>query len=74
MNLSDPIPHICTYCEYRHIGCDNDAIELAFDKGCVDFEIGHCLVCKYKDTDSISCKTHQSVFDYCGCDRFVISR
>lgn len=66
MKLLNPIPKICTYCEYRHGGpCSGPT----YDKECLDFVLGRCITCNAEFKDDKECISHRHVYDFCGCDR-----
>ena len=74
MRLPNPIPHMCTYCEYRHSGgaCTEEAVLKAYDSGyCKEFVLGKCLSCKLHSEKDPRCFNHQMAFDYCSCDRYT---
>lgn len=58
--------HNCTYCEYRHGGCNYEG---TLDN-CEGFTEGKCLSCKLNGTND-ECISHQQSFDYVGCDKYI---
>lgn len=72
MNHKKPVPHNCTYCQYRHCGmaCSEAQVLKSYDtNACPDFVLGKCFSCALFGSGSDICMEGEAYWPE-GCINF----